>query len=116
MNNYLVLYRSEAALDGPSISEMFANAPKDQLEAGMALWVAWIEKCGIALVSPGAPLDKPTVMKAGTAAPARSSITGYAIIQAESIEAATELLKDHPHFHAPGASIEFLECVQMPGP
>lgn len=115
MKKYLVLYRSDAAMSGMSASEMFANTPPEQLEAGMAMWAAWTEKCGSAIIDLGAPLDNSTVVTATEASPNKSSVSGYTILEAESIEAATALMKDHPHFFAPGATIEILESVAIPG-
>jgi len=112
MTRFLILYRSEAALgDGPSVSEMFANTPPEQLAAGMAAWTAWQEKSGNAVVDLGAPLDKSTVVSEGASSP----ITGYTILQAASLDEAVALMKDHPHFYRPGASVEILECVAIPG-
>jgi hypothetical protein len=45
----------------------------------------------------------------------KTSITGYSILQAASIEDAVALLKGHPHFHMPGSTVQVLECVPMPG-
>jgi hypothetical protein len=42
-------------------------------------------------------------------------VTGFSILQAESAEALQSLMKEHPHRHAPGASIEIHEFLQMPG-
>jgi len=36
-------------------------------------------------------------------------------LQAESIEKVSALLLKHPHQHAPGASIEVLEFIPIPG-
>ncbi len=115
MNKYLVLYRAEGALSGRSVAEMFANTPPEQMAAGMALWQEWHEKCGSAIVDPGAPLDKSTLVAAGLSKPEASSITGYTLLQAASLEDAVELIKGHPHFRAPGSSVQILECVRMPG-
>jgi hypothetical protein len=115
MKKYLVLYRSEAALSGMSVSEMFAGSTPEQLEAGMAAWRAWHEKCGGAVVDLGAPLDKSTTVAGGSGSPSKTSITGYSVLQAGSIEEAVSLMKDHPHFYAPGASVQILECVPIPG-
>ncbi|MGA2131424.1 MAG: hypothetical protein ABSH50_03840 [Bryobacteraceae bacterium] len=115
MNKYLVLYRSEAALAGMSMADMFANTPPEQMAAGMALWNAWYQKCGSAVMDLGAPLDRSTTVQAGSSTPGKTSITGYSILQAESMQHAVSLIQDHPHFRAPGASIEILECVRMPG-
>jgi hypothetical protein len=112
---YLVLYRSEGALSGMTVSEMFAKSTPEQMEAGMAAWRAWYEKCGSTVVDLGAPLDKSTTVKPGSSASGKTSITGYSILQAASMEEAVSLIEGHPHFHAPGATVEILECVTMPG-
>jgi hypothetical protein len=115
MKKYLVLYRSEGALGGISVSEMFAKSTPEQMKAGMAAWQAWHEKCGGAIVDMGAPLDKSTAIAGGLAGPEKTSISGYGVLQAGSMEGAVALMKDHPHFRAPGSSVQILECVSMPG-
>ena len=115
MKKYLVLYRTEGALNGPSVSEMFTNTPPEQLAAGMAAWRAWTEKCGAAIVDLGSPLEKSTTVAGGSVTPGKTTITGYSFLQAGSIDEAASLVKDHPHFFAPGSSVEILECVSMPG-
>jgi hypothetical protein len=115
MAKYLVLYQSEGALTGSSVSEMFANAPPEQMAAGMAAWQAWHEKCGKAVVDLGAPLDNSTTLAGGVAAMEKTPITGYTFLQAGSLDEAMNLMKDHPHFHMPGASVQILECIAMPG-
>src|SRR5277367_4131382 len=115
MAKYLVLYRAEGALSGVSVTEMFANSAPEQMAAGMAAWQAWHEKCGSAVVDLGAPLDKSTTVAGGSGTPGKTSITGYSILQARSIEEAVTLMKDHPHFHMPGSSVQIIECVPMPG-
>src|SRR5277367_4425775 len=109
MNKYLVLYHSEGALSGMSVSEMIANTPPEQMAAGMALWEAWHKKGGDTIIDLGAPLDKSTTVTRGSSAPIKTSITGYSILEAASIEEAVALMKDHPHFHMPGSSVEILE-------
>jgi hypothetical protein len=37
------------------------------------------------------------------------------VLQAQSAKEIDELLKTHPHFRAPGASVEVLEFLPMPG-
>jgi hypothetical protein len=115
MNKYLVLYRSEAALTGMSVSEMFANTPPDQMAAGMAAWAAWHQKVGRAITDPGAPLDESTAVAGGAVAPEMTAITGYAFLQAASVEEAAALMEGHPHFNMPGSSVQILKCVPMPG-
>jgi len=78
-------------------------------------WKAWYEGTGGAVVDLGAPLDQSTTLTGGTSAAEKTAITGYSILQANSIDEAVALLKGHPHFHMPGASVQVLECVPMPG-
>jgi len=115
MKKYLVLYQSEGALSGVSVAEMFARSTPEQMKAGMAAWQAWHQKSGSAMVDLGAPLDKSTTLAGGSVAPGKSAITGFTMLQANSMEEAVSLMKEHPHFHGPGSSIQILECVPMPG-
>lgn len=116
MKKFLVLYRSEAAsAGGPSVSDMIANTPPEQMKAGMALWQAWHQRCGSACIDPGAPLDKSTTVTKDSSTPGMTPITGYTILQADSMEKAVALMKDHPHFFMSGSSAQILECVHIPG-
>jgi hypothetical protein len=85
------------------------------MKAGMAAWQRWHEKCGAAVVDLGAPLDKSTTVNSSGSTAGKTRITGYTVLQAASIEDAVALMSGHPHFHMPGASVEVLECVPMPG-
>jgi hypothetical protein len=117
MSKFLVLYQSEAAAvpGAPSVAEMFANTPPEQLEAAMAMWTAWYEKCGSAIVDGGAPLHNPTSVTTGGAVSKPSTVTGYTVLEAESMSDAVEMAKSHPHLFMPGATVELLEFVAMPG-
>jgi hypothetical protein len=94
---------------------MFKNTPPEQMAAGMAAWQGWYQKCGSAITDPGAPLDHSTALAGGSASPGKTSITGYTFLQAGSLEEAVDLVKGHPHFHAPGSSVQILQCIAMPG-
>jgi hypothetical protein len=116
MKKYLVLYHSEAALSGMTVTEMFARSTPEQLKAGMGAWQSWHEKSGSAVVDLGAPLDKSTtVVAGGSASPGKTSISGYTVVEAGSMDDAVALMKEHPHFYGPGSSVQILECVQLPG-
>jgi hypothetical protein len=46
----------------------------------------------------------------------KNNVGGYSIVQAETHEAAAKLFgKDHPHLHMPGAWVEILEIMPLPG-
>jgi hypothetical protein len=110
MKTFMILYQTAASAQGFSAAEAMANASPEQMKAGMALWRRWRERCGNAIVDLGGAVT----LEATGATDASSAVSGYTILQADSKEEAIGLMADHPHFHAPGASILVLEAVQMP--
>jgi hypothetical protein len=96
---------------------MMARASPEQMAAGMGAWRAWHERSSGAIADLGAPLDHSTMIGAagGAPAPTKTSITGYTLLKVESMEIAASLMRDHPHFQAPGASIQILEAIPIPG-
>lgn len=71
---------------GPS-----ADSEQDRA-AGMALMAEWYRSLGSALVDPGAPFTEARTVSDGGAGDAIGpNATGYNVVQAESLEAATGL-------------------------
>jgi hypothetical protein len=110
MKTYLVTYHSPA-----SAMKKMAKATPDEMAAGMNEWMKWAKKCGKQLVEMGAPLTGSVNLKAtGGAVPSKRKITGYSILQAESMAAAKKLLKGHPHLAwIKGCEIEVHEAMPM---
>jgi hypothetical protein len=109
MKKFLVLYYSSV----PASEQM--KVPPEQMKAGMDLWMAWSKKAGNAIVDLGVPLGNPMKLSGGSTSKSDSKAAGFSIMQAESAKAIEGLLKEHPHFKAPGAWIEYLEFLPMPG-
>ena len=109
MMKFLVLYRSTvpAALQS-------ASASPEQMK-GMVRWRAWMERVQPAIVDLGAPLGYAVKIVGKTVVESDSWIAGYSILQAESQTALIDLLRSHPHHLEPGASIEVLEMLPLPG-
>jgi hypothetical protein len=111
MKKFLVLYESTV-----SAAEQMKHATPAQAKAGMDAWMAWAGHAGTGIADMGSPisvtakLTGPNHVTAG-----HSQVGGFSILQAHSKDAALELLKNHPHFMAPGASIEVFEFLPMPG-
>jgi len=106
---YLVLYRASA-----DAQARMANTPPEQAQAGMEAWMQWAGKAGPALVDLGAPLASVAVIGSdgGTDLP----IAGFSVLEADSKDAVTKLLLDHPHSQMPGlTAIEVLEFQPIPG-
>jgi hypothetical protein len=108
MAKFLVVYRSSISAQ----EQMSAGTP-EQAQAGMELWMNWAARTGDALVDLGSPLI--TVAKLGNGDTGQP-LGGFSILQADSADAVTKLLDDHPHFHSPGdPTIEILEFMPIPG-
>src|SRR5207248_9819108 len=105
MSKFLVLYRSSVPA-----SEQMANATPEQMQAGMDAWKDWEKQAGEAIVDLGAPLGEGR--RVGGGAARDGYISGFSVLEADSVDAAVHLLTDHPHLHTPGdSSIEVLEFL-----
>ena len=81
----------------------------------MLLWGEWFEKLGPAVVDPGRPLGNArTVTRSGiTAAP--TDIIGMTILQADTMDEALAMVRDHHHLHwADSCTITVLEEMPIP--
>jgi hypothetical protein len=109
MPKYMVLYRSSV-----DATEQMSSSTPEQAQEGMAMWMKWFEKTGPALIDFGSPVGKSETVgsgKADTGLP----IGGFSVVEADTPAAAKKLLDDHPHLQMPGAVIEVLEYLPMPG-
>jgi hypothetical protein len=108
MNKYLVLYRSSV-----DATEQMSQSTPEQAQRGVQMWMEWFAKAGPALTDGGSPVGKSQTLpgEANTGLP----VGGYSILTVDNSAALRELLDDHPHLHSPGAAIEVLECLPMPG-
>lgn len=70
-------------------------------------WNTWMGKHASALTE-SAGVGKPKKLTAGKVEDARNDIMMYSFVEAESMDAAVEMFKDHPHYGIPGAWIEIM--------
>jgi hypothetical protein len=110
MKKFLVLYKAPTT----SFEQMMKATPEQQ-KAGMDAWMAWGKKATGAIVDMGAPLGKSLKVTPSGAVPTTNDLGGYSILQGESKEALADTLKGHPHFTMPGAFIEIVELMPVPG-
>ena len=110
MNKYLVTYYA-----APEAMAQMATATEEQKAAGMKMWMDWKDNVGNAVLDFGAPLmGGNAVAQDGGVAASGKDLTGYSILQAESMEAVQKMLVSHPHHHwHDSATIEVHEMVQM---
>jgi hypothetical protein len=110
MGRYIVLY--EAPL---GVAERFAQATPEEAMAGMQLWVDWAQQIGPGLVDPGKPLGSAVRVTTRSAASIDSNIIGMSILQAESMDEALQMVKDHHHLRwAEDCEIVVLEEMPIP--
>lgn len=110
MNNYIVLYHAPK-----TVAERFAQATPEQAMQGMKLWFAWKEKLGDALVRIGRPLGNAMRVTKDGVSKSDSNIIGMSILQADNMDEALEMVKDHHHLHwAEDCEITVLEEMPIP--
>jgi hypothetical protein len=112
MKKFLVLYMASTA----EFEKMMKNATAEQQKKGMDAWTKWMNKNKKSIVEGGAPLGKTKRVDAKGASNTKNQIGGYSIVQAASHDAAAKVVgKDHPHLGIPGAWIEIIEIMPVPG-
>ena len=104
MTNFVLIYTGGSMPEGP-----------EEQQAVMAAWGAWYGKMGPAIVDGGNPFSQSKNVSAdgvsdgAVSAPAAS---GYTVIAADSLDAAVESVKDHPHV-SHGGQVTVYETFQM---
>jgi hypothetical protein len=89
-----------------------AETPEAQ-EAAMQAWGAWFGALGSAVVDGGAPFGPSTAVQSdGSAGSATAALTGYSILEADSLELAAKLAGGCPVL-AGGGSVEVYEALPM---
>ncbi|TMV04952.1 hypothetical protein FGK63_17910 [Ruegeria sediminis] len=81
----------------------------------MAAWQAWFQNLGDAVVIPGAPVGmSKTVSASGVADDGGANpISGYSVVKAADIAAATEMAKGCPMVVSGNGSVEVAEVMEM---
>jgi hypothetical protein len=104
MPTYLVTYHGDGSPP---------PTPEAQQQA-MAAFGAWVASVGDAMVDPGAPLAASKSVSSTGAGddPARGPIAGYTLLRAADLDAAVQLVNDHP-FVARGGTLQVSEAVSI---
>lgn len=110
MKKFIALYLAPI-----SAIEQMKKATPEQMKAGMDAWMAWFTKHEKSITDLGAPLGRTKRITAAGASDTKNGITGYSLVQGDSLESVSKLFEGHPHFQMPGALIEVLECMPVPG-
>lgn len=115
MAKFLALYIGSAST---SEKENYSPTPDEEKmwADGMTQWGEWMERHSSAIVDSGTPLGKTLRASPDGISAHENRNVAYVIVEAESLQAAAELFKGHPHFAVmPGDSVEIMECLPPPG-
>lgn len=113
MAKFLVLY-----LAPPTVLDEWMKLPPEQRKADeekmMGAWQKWMSEHANVFVEPGTGVGRPKRVDATGIKDARNDIMLYAIVNADSLDAAAAIFRDHPHFGIPQSSIEVMP-LKSPG-
>ena len=112
MKKFMVLYMANAA----DFERMMKESTPEQQKKGMEAWMKWMEDNKASLADRGAPVGKTKRIDAAGIKDAKNDVCGYSIVQAESADEAARIFgKDQPFLQMPGATIDVIEIMEMPG-
>jgi hypothetical protein len=114
MSKFLVLYSAPAAVIADWMKTP-AEKRKEAEEKMMQDWKNWMADHAKLFADKGAGVGKTKRVTAQGVADARNDIMLYAIVEAESHDAAARAFEGHPHFGIPQAFIEVMTLSSLPG-
>jgi YCII-related domain len=112
MKKFMIFYMADPA----AFETMMQSSTPETRKKGMEAWMRWMTAHKGSIVDGGAPLGKTRRVDAKGAKDVKNGIGGYSVVQADSHDAAAKMFsKDHPHLQMPGAWVEIVEIMPMPG-
>jgi len=105
MKKFVVLYYSPTE----AMAKMQSSTP-EEMQEGQKKWMDWFAEQGDDLLDMGEFFMQGRRITAAGSEDSTGAVTGYSIIQAESIDDAEKRLADHPHIEwFEGCSVEVYE-------
>lgn len=116
MKRYLAVFTgSQQSWERSGWDKLSEEEQQERSLAGFEAWAAWGDKHKAAIVDGGAPLGRTKRIGRDGVADVKNLMTGYAIVKADSHEAAAALFEGHPHYTIfPGEGVEIMECLPIP--
>lgn len=117
MKTFLAIYLGSASSPARERWDALDEASRETQEAaGVAAWAKWGEAQAGAIIDHGAPLGRTKRVGPEGISDVTNDMTGYVLVRANSHEEAAKLFLEHPHFAIfPGAAVDIMECLPMPG-
>lgn len=114
MKKFLVTYLAPASV----IADWKKTEPEKRKAAEEKMqgeWRTWMSDHTKMFVDKGAGVGKTKRVTAQGVSDTKNDIMLYAILEAESHEAAAKTFERHPHLQIPQSSIEVMEIHPLPG-
>ena len=114
MKKFLVTYLAPATV----IADWKKTEPAKRKEAEEKMqseWRKWMSDHATMFVDKGAGVGKTRRVTAQGTSDTKNDIMLYAVVEAESHEAAAKTFEGHPHLQIPQSSIEVMEIHALPG-
>ena len=114
MKKFLVTYLAPAAV----IDDWKKTAPEKRKEAEEKMqgeWRKWMSDHATMFVDKGAGVGKTKRITTQGTSDTKNDLMLYAIVEAESHEAAAKAFGSHPHLQIPQSSIEVMEINPLSG-
>lgn len=114
MPHFLAVYTMQ-----PEDLAAFRARPKAEQDAvdaeGLPAWGDWEKRNARMLANVGGMVGKTLRVTREGVAPATNPFCGYVIVEAESIEAAASIFRDHPHITIfPGDGVDIMPFLTGP--
>lgn len=113
MNKYFALFCVPVATMADWMEKTAPEERKKQSDKMMADWQVWMDKLGGKLVDKGMPLGKTKRVTKSGVADVKNDLNYYVVLEAESHDAAAQMVQDNPHLEIPDAYIEVIEIPKM---
>jgi hypothetical protein len=99
------------------MQEWMANTPeaerKAQTDKMMQDWQTWMDTHKANIVDNGNPLGKTKRVTTSGVADTKNDLNYYIIVQADSHDAAAQMVKDNPHLMIPDSYVDVMEISHM---
>jgi len=111
LKKFIVIYYAPE-----SATKQMEGVSPEEMKKRMKPWMDWQEKIGDGLVDMGTPLVNGQKVSKSGSTPSDKEVAGYSILQAESMDKAVDMLKEHPHLEmGEGLDVEVYESHTLPG-
>jgi hypothetical protein len=110
MARFMLVYKGEA-------TDM-ADMTEEEAGAVMAKWAAWMQKVGSAMTDLGTPFGPGSSLVDDGSTGTATSLTGYSIVEADSMDGARALADGHPYLSEGQGNyaIDIFELLPVPLP